>query len=161
MKIIFFRHAKTELNSKSGKDFDRALRPNGLKQCKEMQAFLKKEFNEVEFFALCSTAKRARQTYKAAFANRMAKVNFLDELYLASADELIQIIQNEDLPSDAQLVVIGHNDGLTNLVNYLTDETLYIQTSGWVEVIVEYDDLKLLSRGTGTIARYYRPNLAV
>jgi phosphohistidine phosphatase len=159
MKIIFFRHAKTELNAKTGKDFDRGLRDNGIRQCTVMNDFIKKEFSGVDFFVLCSTAKRTRQTYKRAFDGIQSKVKYLDDLYLASAAEILKIIQYENVPNDVQLVILGHNDGLTDLVNYLTDANCYVQTSGWVEITFDVDDLQLLSRGLGTIARYYRPVL--
>lgn len=161
MKIIFFRHAKTELTAKTGKDFDRGLRANGIIQCSKMQEFIEKEFTGVNFFVLCSTAKRTRQTYKRTFEKIQSKVKYLDELYLASAEEILKIIQHENVPNDNQLVILGHNDGLTDLVNYLTDAAFYVQTSGWVEVTLEIDDLQLLSGGLGSISRYYRPVLEV
>ena len=61
MKIHLLRHAKTEVLSPTGKDFDRELAEKGLRQAIEMKAFLSKT-DWKKTLLLCSDASRTKQT---------------------------------------------------------------------------------------------------
>ena len=44
-------------------------------------------------------------------------IQYLDELYHASADQLKKIINN--LSDDKNYMIISHNPGITNLINFI------------------------------------------
>ena len=92
VNIHLLRHAKTNQFSTTGRDFDRELLPRGKEQLSSFTAFV--HLNQLSVVHIyCSTAKRTRQTFaqiSALFPK--AKVSFHDELYLASADDLLQFI---------------------------------------------------------------------
>lgn len=66
---------------------------------------------------LCSSATRARQTWKCAEMGgaSCSDVRFLDELYAASGDEMLDLVQT--VPAECRTVlVIGHEPGVSDLV---------------------------------------------
>ena len=59
MKLHLLRHAKTDQNSSTGKDFDRKLLKKGKDQSEEMGKYFKKQnFNPSKI--ICSTAFRTK-----------------------------------------------------------------------------------------------------
>ena len=90
MKLYLLRHAKTKQESPTGKDFDRELLPKGLAQCAMMREHLEGLGN---IHVLCSSAKRTRQTLQEINLNS-DKIEFRDELYLCSRDQILQSIWN-------------------------------------------------------------------
>lgn len=118
-KLSIIRHAKS-IADLSGPDRHRALNKRGQSDAKLIGKFLSSqgvEFDQV----YCSTAVRARQTF--AKINELLKlpddkIHFEDTLYLASLPVLLSFIQN--LPNThAQIALVGHNPGLTELCNAL------------------------------------------
>ena len=102
MILHFLRHAKTNQLSPSGRDFDRELLPRGYEQLSEFRAFVGKN-NQQKALSIdhiyCSSAKRTRQTFNeiaGLFPN--ATISFHDELYLASASELLTFLSSKNSP---------------------------------------------------------------
>jgi len=107
MKLHLLRHAKTNQISPTGKDFDRELLPRAFEQSAELKRYLQ-DHTIAPKHILCSSAVRTRQTLdqiKAFFAD--VPVTFLDELYLASAGELLKIINELQSPEDILLKTCG------------------------------------------------------
>lgn len=134
MKIWLLRHAKTEKSALSGKDFDRKLAPQGVDQMKALQAFLSQISPPT--LVLCSTAKRARQT--AALIQTPTEIEFLDELYLASLSEIKSII--ERYSSIDGIMIIGHNDGLSEFASWLLGDYFHLRTGELI--IIDCQNLK-------------------
>jgi phosphohistidine phosphatase len=69
-----------------------------------------------------------------------------DGLYLASLDNLLDVIATQD-PGFNNLMLFGHNPGLTDLVNYFVPGiTNNLPTAGVVSVNLESDDWMLYDR---------------
>jgi phosphohistidine phosphatase len=69
-----------------------------------------------------------------------------DGLYLASLDNLLDVIATQD-PGFNNLMLFGHNPGLTDLVNYFVPGITYnLPTAGVVSVNLESDDWMLYDR---------------
>jgi phosphohistidine phosphatase len=105
----------------------------------------------------CSTAKRTRQTFaqiSALFPK--AKVSFHDELYLASADDLLQFINQKN--TDQPFLLIGHNDGISDLASNLSETTIHLKTCGYVQLSFPFEHSGFLSKGTGCITQAFRVN---
>ncbi|MDG1286074.1 MAG: histidine phosphatase family protein [Rickettsiales bacterium] len=124
-QIYILRHALTEPYSDSGGDFGRSLIAKGFEDAAKMgEKIVASGFIPEAIY--CSTAKRTQQTLEMAWPHIGAsdpKMTHLDELYLASEGDILNIIHN--LPETAQKVmIIGHNPGVHHLVQILSASTL-------------------------------------
>ena len=113
-RLILLRHAKS-VSQFTSSDFNRTLNEKGRKDAPEVaKAF--KLLGILPDIILCSTAIRTKETL--ALFNMDAPVQYLDDLYHASASEMFDIIsENQNYQT---IMVVGHNFGITNLANQLS-----------------------------------------
>jgi phosphohistidine phosphatase len=152
--IHFLRHAKTNQHSPTGRDFDRELLPRGYEQLNELQAKITTQPLSISH-VFCSSAQRTRQTLSQIsefFPD--ATISFHDELYLASKSELLHFITQQK--SSEEILIIGHNEGLSDLVSYLTDTDIQLKTCGYIQVSFPFDHSGYLSSGTGSVVDRFR-----
>lgn len=148
MILHFLRHAKTNQVSPTGRDFDRELLPRGYEQLSELRSKLAQSPITVTR-VFCSSAKRTRQTWTEIadlFPN--ATISFHDELYLASASELLTFLSSKNSPQTSLL--IGHNEGLSDLATYLTGSDIHLKTCGYLQLSFPFDHSGFISASTGT-----------
>lgn len=154
MLLHLLRHAKTNPNSTTGKDFDRELLPRGYEQIEELKQFLDQHPIQPKHI-LCSSAMRTRQTLaKLKDFWPLARIQFLDELYLASKQEILSEICA--LQSSDEILVVGHNEGLSELAIYLTDKALWLKTCGLVSVDLPFETSAYISADTGNVRAMFR-----
>jgi phosphohistidine phosphatase len=151
MKIYLIRHAKTEPSSTSGKDFDRVLMPRGKRQAQDLAGYLKTKKISVEKI-LCSSSIRTRETH--SLLDLEATVEFLGALYLASHQDMLRIINLQPIKGD--LILVGHNEGISNLASYLTGKDIYMQTAMLMALKFNGNNWRELSGETATIYQTYR-----
>ena len=116
-RLLLLRHAKTEIDAPSGKDFDRQLDPRGLTDAAAMGAWLNRH-PPLPDLVCVSTAARARQTWDlvaAELTDAQPVVAHLDELYGAGPAELLAVIRAAAVEDPALLMIVGHNPGLHEL----------------------------------------------
>lgn len=155
MILHLIRHAKTEVRSTSGKDFDRSLMLKGVVQSNMLGTYLhdhNKKFN----LTFCSDAIRTRQTLEilSSFMD-LGKVNLEHNLYLADREFLLQMLWSMKHKKD--VLIIGHNDGLSELASYLTDSFIDLKTCGYIALKFDANNWQETSHGTGIIVDQYRP----
>jgi phosphohistidine phosphatase len=120
-RLDLLRHAKSSWDDPGLADRDRPLAPRGERAATAMASHLAGDGVRYDL-VLCSSARRTRQTLE-----RMApvlgdsEVSFEDELYAASADELLARLQRLPDPTDAVLLV-AHNPGLQDLIAELASD---------------------------------------
>lgn len=155
MKLHLIRHAKTEKESSTGRDFDRKLKASGEQDALDLGTYLKSiGFNPVK--TLCSTAMRTRQTKIFLSKNLdLGEVTYLDELYMASEQQMREIIGK--CRSENELLIVGHNDGISELASYLTGQWMSLPTCAYVCIEFFIDEWKEISKDTGMIIDFYRP----
>lgn len=117
--IIILRHGKAEIGDFDTDDFDRNLTDRGRKNASNMGKFIYNKINNPDLI-IASDSKRTTQTAKSACENMnypKEKIQFDSDLYLASMRRILKIIFNL---SDAinSCVIVGHNPGLTDLINH-------------------------------------------
>ena len=154
MKLHLLRHAKTNQISPTGKDFDRELLPRAFEQSAELKRYLQ-DHPIAPKHILCSSAVRTRQTLdqiKAFFAD--VPVTFLDELYLASAGELLKIINELQSPED--ILLIGHNEGISELASELSAAFILLKTCGLVSLEFPFESSAMVSKETGVLVGSFR-----
>ena len=160
MKLHLLRHAKTNQESKTGQDFDRELLPKGEKQVAEMAQFLS-NLKDIEVH--CSSAKRTRQTFELLSSTKNNEslqfdfIHFSNELYLCSHLDLLNYINSLDTKND--ILLIGHNNGISDFASYLSDEYIDFKTCGYCELEIQIENWNELSRGTAKVIEKFRPEV--
>ena len=160
MKILFLmRHAKSSWGDPTMPDHDRPLNNRGKKDAPRMGKLLK-ENNLIPDIIISSTARRAEMT-----AKRVAKscqypkdIIFKPSLYSAGPATFIKELKmiNEDGIGSALLV--GHNTGVEDFVEYLTGNIETLPTSALVHIelpIKKWNELGTKTRGK--IKNVWRP----
>jgi phosphohistidine phosphatase len=154
MNLHLLRHAKTDQHSANGSDFDRSLLPKGTLQAQLMAKHLENLRGIATTW--CSSAIRTRETLsKIKKEIELPDTVFLDELYLCSLKDYLDLIWSHKVPGD--LFIVGHNFGISELATYLTDEEVELRTCEYVCIHFEVSSWQEISRSNGTIVDRYRP----
>lgn len=156
MKLHLLRHGKTSQQSDSGRDYDRKLNDKGLAQCKMLGEYLAKKKIDCETW--CSAAKRTRATFSNVTKDiELNKVVMREDLYLCSRKVLLEALWEHSGNDD--LLIIGHNFGISDLATYLTDVRIELRTGGYI--CIDFNDFRWeeVSRGLGIISDQYRPKV--
>jgi phosphohistidine phosphatase len=120
-QLTLLRHAKSSWDLADIKDKDRPLNERGEHDAPLIGARLRARGARPTLI-LTSPAVRARRTAQIIAREIGYPLEFLqreDDLYLASADEIIAVLARQD-SSYRDVIVCGHNPGLSELANRLT-----------------------------------------
>jgi phosphohistidine phosphatase len=121
-RIYILRHAKAgQPHKKLISDHGRILHPKGIKACEAIGHYLtaiKADFTQV----LCSDAKRTTHTAELVLKHfgKTVPTEYRHDIYLASAEELIEVIRQTD-DAHKSVLLVGHNPGLHLLAMRLTE----------------------------------------
>ncbi len=145
MKTLFLvRHAKSSWKDHSLADRDRPLNKRGKRDAPEMGRRLAARGGAPDLI-VSSPAVRALATARVvadAVVYPTREIVEDERLYMASADGLLDGIRGLDDRFD-RVFLFGHNPGLTDLVNDLSeDEIENVPTCGVVEFRVEVERWK-------------------
>ncbi len=123
-KLIIIRHCKSSWSDLTLNDFDRPLNNRGIQDGNLMSKELLKKIDNVDLL-ISSSSKRTRLTADFFIESiKINKINFMDDLYHSSSENIINILKKINNAHES-IMVIGHNPGLTDLVNKLTSINLY------------------------------------
>lgn len=91
-------------------------------------------------FVICSTAVRAMETAELFFAEfqDVPTISYSDELYLASPDEILELIRQVS-DEYQKVMLIGHNPGFEEVVAQITNESHHFPTAGLAKIKLEVD----------------------
>lgn len=120
-QLTLLRHAKSSWDDATIKDRNRPLNARGERDAPLMGKRLRVHGARPTLF-LTSPAVRARRTAKIVAREIGYPLEFLqreEELYLASPDEIMAVLARQD-NGFRDIIVCGHNPGLTQLANLLT-----------------------------------------
>jgi len=149
--LTLFRHAKTERESASGRDFDRRLNERGRSDAERMGKEIRElglDFDTV----LCSPANRATETAQLAGLKSQ-----LDEsIYDAPTGDLLSLARSSD-DSAARVLMVGHNPGFERLASQLVGESIEMPTGSLIEVELPIEKWRDLEVGSGRIVRFIKP----
>lgn len=120
-RLTLVRHAKSSWSDQSVSDHDRKLNSRGERDAPMMGRRLL-ERGARPSLILTSTAKRARKTARTIARQLNYPIEFIQgesDLYLAAPDTILRVLaQQEDGFND--LMLFGHNPGITELADQLT-----------------------------------------
>ena len=118
--LIIMRHGKSELHKSGLDDFDRSLMPRGVNNAGDMGKYIAEKWGTPDII-LSSAAARAHQTAILAAKNmNYPQENIMtdEKLYLLSGYSILRALSK--LSDNYQsCLLVGHNPGLTDLVNLL------------------------------------------
>lgn len=115
-RITLIRHAKAEDDGVTP-DHARALNPRGIADAAALGEELKAA-GALPELVICSTATRTRQTLAAMALGLPTLLN--DKAYLASAGELLALLQSTD-DAVRHVAILAHNPGLHQLAAMLVE----------------------------------------
>ena len=120
LTLMLLRHAKSSWDHPGLEDFDRPLAARGLDAAPRMAAHISAALQAPNLI-LCSGSARTRETLKLVVPQLAAvpEIVFEDELYLASASELLTRLRRAPR-SKPRVMMIGHNPGFHDFAIALT-----------------------------------------
>ncbi|MGF0538422.1 SixA phosphatase family protein [Agrobacterium sp. ES01] len=123
-RLYLMRHANAAWAQPGTSDFDRELTDDGYAEA-EIVADKAAGKNYVPARLLSSTAKRCRQTSEAIRRSMDEELdcNFIDTLYNAPADTLLEIIAAQT--SSTSLMIVGHNPAMEEALVELVGEDVF------------------------------------
>lgn len=124
-RLTLLRHAKSSWDDETLDDFERPLNARGQRDAPVMGRRLLARGARPTLI-LTSPAVRARKTAQIVARELGYPREFLQrepELYLAAPDTILDVVARQD-DSFRDILVVGHNPGLTDLANRLMDGSL-------------------------------------
>ena len=135
-RITLLRHAKSSWKDASLADRDRPLNRRGNKSAPDMGKRLA-ELGVRPSLLLTSPAKRARETARLIARELNYPLEFIQsesELYLATPEAILQVVARQDNGFN-DVMLFGHNPGITELANRLGDRNIdNVPTCGMVGI---------------------------
>jgi phosphohistidine phosphatase len=151
--LTIVRHAKSSWKDATLPDRKRPLNKRGERDAPEMGRRIKKHGIRPSLI-ISSPATRAWTTARIVAHEIGYPHEFLhkeDQLYLASLDEILDVIVAQDVGFN-NLMLFGHNPGLTDLVNFFVPGlTSNLPTAGVVSVEIDSEDWSLYDRPETTL----------
>jgi phosphohistidine phosphatase len=151
--LTLFRHAKTERESPTGRDFDRRLDDRGRRDAPRIGEEIRKLDLDYDL-TLASPAARAAET--ATLAGLMPRYD--QRIYEASADDLLAIVQQADQQL-GRLMLVGHNPGFERLASKLLGHDVEMPTGSLVEIKLPIDRWSEAEWGSGRLDLFLKPKL--
>lgn len=172
--LSLLRHAKSTWDDPALPDHERPLAPRGIKAAARISRYLTQEAL-IPDLVLCSDAVRTRATHALLFTPleiATPETIFTPDLYLASPDQILTVIQRETARSETastpphHVMIIAHNPGLQLLALSLpgggrrTDiERLASKfpTAALAHITFEAENWASLIPGSATLDRFVTP----
>lgn len=149
--LTLFRHAKTERDSTTGRDFDRRLNERGELDAPRMGEAIRNLGLDFDLI-LSSPAARAAETAELAGLSP----RFDQRIYDASAGELLGIVHEADDGID-RLAMVGHNPGFERLASKLLGNDVEMPTASLLEIQLPVESWRDAGRGDGRLVRFLKP----
>ena len=151
-RLTLYRHAKTERDAPSGRDFDRQLTDQG----HEDAARVGREIGNLGLVfdrILVSPARRAVETAEGA---GLTAPRADERIYNAPVEELLAIVEAVD-DEVVSLMLIGHNPGFERLASRLLGESVEMPTGSLLEIELPAGVWGKAIQTTGRMIRFLKP----
>ena len=165
-RLLLLRHAKSSRKNTALPDHDRPLTKRGEKNARRMGGYLRHE-GLIPDLALCSTAVRAVETWKAVVGQleRQVRTVPMPELYTADVAGLLQTVRASSVADDV-LLLIGHNPALEELALSLAGSgeadalgkmRRKFPPGGLAVIHFDTAEWTAIAPGSGELERFVRP----
>ena len=155
--LLLLRHAKSDWDDTSLRDFDRPLAARGERDAPRIGKALRKRSPTPDLI-ISSPAVRAKQTIEAVMkgAKLNLEIRFDETVYGASSPELMKLIRR--LPDGKSFVLlVGHNPGFEDLVGRLTGSHERMPTAALACIEFQIDHWEDVKDGEGKFAWLLTP----
>lgn len=127
-RLVVVRHAKSAWPG-DVPDVERPLNPRGRRDAPAVGRWIRDRVGPLDA-VVCSPATRTRQTWRLAAAELpdAPDPTVDDRVYAATAEELLDVVR-EHPDGERSLLLVGHNPGVSDLVQTLTGEYVEMKTS--------------------------------
>jgi len=159
-RLSLVRHAKSSWAAPASPDHDRELADRGHRDLRIMGRRLSARKARPSLI-ISSSAHRAAATARAIASALGYPGEFLQldsRLYLAPPEDILAVVAEQD-KAVSDLMLFGHNPGLTDLINHLLPDLRLdnLPTTGVVAIDFATDDWTSISRRNATLAYYDYP----
>ena len=158
-KLFLVRHAKSSWSNPDLDDIERPLNKRG----KRDAPFMGKVLNDNNInpdLIISSPAERAFVTAKTVAEQinyPIIKIQIIDRLYHGGFKDLLVTLKGTK-PSINTLMLFGHNPGLTDLSNYISNQHIEnIPTTGIVEIDLRVNNWNEIDEDSGTFVDFEFP----
>jgi phosphohistidine phosphatase len=157
-KIYFIRHAKAENFSEGLSDYERGVKKRGFKDIETIGSYM--ALQDITPDIILSSCALSAQESTINLAQKLAfngVKHFLEELYYAPCEDIINILMAQD-DSMNVMFVIGHNPQLNELVNRFSQEYISkIPTMGVVALEFDINSWAALQEEKGSLNFFIYP----
>ena len=154
--LLLMRHAKSSWDDSSVTDHERLLNERGRRDAPVMGERLANSAFAPDHI-LCSTAHRARQTADLLLEalGFDGPVDVRDGIYHATPRELMAGIAQAG--AGERLLVIGHNPGLGELVELLTNDHRHMPTAAIAIIEMPITEWSEIGHAKGRLVEFMKP----
>ena len=159
-QLYLLRHAKSAWDDPSLDDCDRVLNERGRRDAPAMGAALGESMQPMS--VRVSPAQRAQLTLAGLQDGwpdlRQCEHPTVEALYTFASADLVAYIREQD-DAEQALFLLGHNPGLTGLVNWVCDRAVIdnLPTAGFAHLSLDIDSWAELQAGCGQLTRHLFP----
>lgn len=150
-KLLLMRHGETEIGIGYGGDMNRKLSGTGIDKLKRLNRVLQERNTQFDLI-LKGPAQRTMQTADFIASSLPVKEERMEaSIYESTLQNLLELV-NQLPDTCGNVLIIGHNPGISSLLAYLTDDFQLPLLPGMMAVITfDLPEWKMLSKGTGNL----------
>lgn len=136
-KLLLLRHAKSSWEDASLRDFERPLNKRGRRAAPLIGKFMNERKLRPDL-VLSSPAQRARDTAALALeaGGIETELRYEERIYEADVPTLLEIIRQTE-ETCGEIMLVGHNPGLEDLLGFLTGENRHMTTATLARIILD------------------------
>jgi len=155
--LYLLRHAKSSWKDETLRDFDRPLKGRGRKAAELIGQVLAEE-KLGSALVISSPAVRARETTELVLESAGLKVEprFEERIYEADVRTLLALVRAIPDSSGVALLV-GHNPGFENLLDYLTGDARQMPTAALAKIEFDVESWSEVSEESGRLEMFVTP----
>lgn len=152
-KLYLLRHGEAEQATGNDKDFDRNLTYAGIMVVKQLSEYLKSQNFKPEIVYSSPSARTEQTTiFLMEGLSVECEIVYVEDIYEASVRTLYDIVTHID-NQHHEVLLVGHNPGLTYLAEYLTNEdTSGMRPGQLVKIEFGVNTWGEIAKGLGSIA---------
>lgn len=115
-KLYIFRHGKSDWEARFPSDHERPLATRGQNAAENMGKHLAR-IKQLPELVLCSSSTRTKETLSLAMdkGSWKSEVQYCRELYLASVEEALELVQKQD-DAFSKLMIVAHEPMCSSLI---------------------------------------------
>lgn len=156
-QLLLLRHAKSSWQDPRLDDHQRPLNPRGERDAPRMGRWIVEKDMEPQLI-ISSSALRAQQTASAVAGccENGPTVQRTDRLYLAPPADYLAVLADLD-ESFSRVLLVGHNPGISELVERLSGETAEMPTAALAVFHSEADSWMAIESADIQMVGYWVP----